>query len=297
MKLALYAVILVPLAVEARPITVAQEGKADYPGLVEALKAAKPGDQITVLDQGRAGLEVARDDSGYVVKRAVPGGAASSAGVKDGDKLLAVDGKDVSGLDLKTLVSRIGGKPGTKVELTAKRGEAPPFDALVTRAPLTYTFTAEEPRHEIARKLGDPQAAFALATLDAERVRDARRYLAQAYFDGSSGAAKDPARAAKLAATCADDDARCAVVLGVLLREGAGVTQDYKESVNRLRQADMAGEPWGSYHLALAYQRGLGVGRDEKKARVLYEKAAKAGLPEAAAQLGVLRAGAVEKAK
>jgi TPR repeat protein len=293
----LAALLLVPAAAGARPITVAQQGAADFPSLVDALRAAKPGDQITVLDVGRAGLELVRDAEGLVVARAVAGGAAAKAGVQAGDRLLAVDGQDVSALDARAASARIGGKPGTAVKLKLSRGGADPFEASVTRAPLTYTFTAEEPRHEIARKLGDPKAALALAQLDAERVRDARRYLAQAYFDGASGAPRDPGRAAALAKTCADDDARCAVVLGVLLREGSGVPRDLKESANRLRQADMAGEPWGSYQLALSFQQGLGVPKDERKARVLYEKAAKAGVAEAAAQLGVLKAGAVEPAR
>lgn len=283
-------------AASARPLTVAKEGAADFKGLVEALKAAKPGDQITVLDQGRAGLEVAKDGKGFVVKRVIRGGAAEKAGLKEGDKIVKVDGQDAAGMELKAVVGLIGGKPGTTVRLAVKRG-GESLDVELTRAPLSYTFTAEEPRHEIARKLGDAKAAFDLATLDAERVRDARRFLAQAYYEGSSGAPRDLARAAAFAKSCADDDARCAVVLGVLLREGSGVPRDLKESANRLRQAVMAEEPWGFYHLGLSFQQGLGVPKDDAKARQMYEKAAAAGVAEADAQLGVLKAGSVEPAR
>lgn len=48
---------------------------------------------------------------------------ASEAGLKDGDILYKVDGKDVTGQDLSKVVTKIKGEEGTKVTLTVLRGE------------------------------------------------------------------------------------------------------------------------------------------------------------------------------
>ncbi len=51
------------------------------------------------------------------------GSPAESAGFQDGDVLYRIAGEDVRGQDLDTVVSKIRGKIGTKIELTVLRGE------------------------------------------------------------------------------------------------------------------------------------------------------------------------------
>lgn len=48
---------------------------------------------------------------------------ASEAGLKEGDILYKVDGKEIAGQDLSKVVGKIKGKEGTKVTLTVLRGE------------------------------------------------------------------------------------------------------------------------------------------------------------------------------
>ena len=58
---------------------------------------------------------------------------AEKAGVRVGDVITAVDGKDVTQLDLNEAISLIRGPRDTEVVLTLQRGDQPPFDLKVTR--------------------------------------------------------------------------------------------------------------------------------------------------------------------
>ncbi len=59
---------------------------------------------------------------------------AEKAGVRVGDVITAVDGKDVTQLDLNEAISLIRGPRDSKVVLTLQRGDQAPFDLTVTRA-------------------------------------------------------------------------------------------------------------------------------------------------------------------
>ena len=59
---------------------------------------------------------------------------AEKAGVRVGDVIKAVDGKDVTQLDLNEAISLIRGPRDTKVVLTIQRGDEALFDMTVTRA-------------------------------------------------------------------------------------------------------------------------------------------------------------------
>lgn len=59
---------------------------------------------------------------------------AEKAGLRVGDVVIAVDGEDVTGLELNEAITRIRGPRGTKVTLTVRRANEEPFDLTVTRA-------------------------------------------------------------------------------------------------------------------------------------------------------------------
>ncbi len=62
-------------------------------------------------------------DSGIItVSQVYEGSPAEEAGLKDGDILYKVDGREVTGRDLADVVGDIKGKRGTEVELTVLRG-------------------------------------------------------------------------------------------------------------------------------------------------------------------------------
>lgn len=77
--------------------------------------------------QGNAvgiGIMVTYREDGYIeILRVFDGAPASEAGIKMGDVIIAVDGKDVAELGYEGSTEAIRGEPGTDVTVTVKRGE------------------------------------------------------------------------------------------------------------------------------------------------------------------------------
>ena len=76
------------------------------------------------------------DTSGDYVTIVSPmkGSPAEKAGLQPGDKIIAVDGQDVTGINPELVVKKVLGPAGTKVRLTIKRDDQKPFDVVITRA-------------------------------------------------------------------------------------------------------------------------------------------------------------------
>jgi carboxyl-terminal processing protease len=64
------------------------------------------------------GAQVMMKDGQVVIVAPIDGSPAQKAGLRAGDIILQVDGKDTAGLPLGKVVERITGKPGTSVSLT-----------------------------------------------------------------------------------------------------------------------------------------------------------------------------------
>jgi len=65
----------------------------------------------------------------------MPGSPAEAAGLKTGDKVLKIDGEDMTGIPGDLVIRRVLGPSGSKVTLTIGReGENAPFDVSLTRA-------------------------------------------------------------------------------------------------------------------------------------------------------------------
>jgi len=88
-------------------------------------------------------LELFGDIAFPVVTATFDNTPARRAGLLPGDRITAVDGKDISGMALEDVVKLIKGKPGTRVSLTLSRGEGLPFTVDLTREQIeleTVTF-------------------------------------------------------------------------------------------------------------------------------------------------------------
>ena len=72
-------------------------------------------------------------DGGVELKYLFAEQPAEKAGLLVGDVIIAVDGKDVTKIDLNDAISLIRGPRDTKVVLTVKRGSDQPFDVTVVR--------------------------------------------------------------------------------------------------------------------------------------------------------------------
>jgi carboxyl-terminal processing protease len=82
----------------------------------------------------------------------MPDSPAEDAGLQPGDRVIAVDGDDMTGIDGSLVIRRILGPAGTTVRLTILReGEPEPFDVQVERAKITVpSVTSEMLEEQIA---------------------------------------------------------------------------------------------------------------------------------------------------
>jgi len=65
-------------------------------------------------------------------------------------------------------------------------------------------------------------------------------------------------------------------MLGILYRNGSGVTRDFAMAVRLYREAAAGGEARAMYLLGLCYRHGEGVLHDLRRARYWFTKAANA---------------------
>ncbi len=84
-------------------------------------------------------LDSARDE-GLLVQQLFKDGPADKAGLKAGDEILTIDGRNVSSFPPAAAAPLLRGEEGTKVKVTARRkGADKPLSFTITRAQLTAT--------------------------------------------------------------------------------------------------------------------------------------------------------------
>jgi carboxyl-terminal processing protease len=118
-------------------------------GMVEALgdtghstflspQMLKQEDEFTSGSYKGIGAELERKGAHVVIVTPFDGSPAQKAGLRPGEIILKVDGKDVAGLSLPEVVRRIVGKAGTQVTLTVlSPGSGSARDVTLTRATIS----------------------------------------------------------------------------------------------------------------------------------------------------------------
>jgi carboxyl-terminal processing protease len=84
-------------------------------------------------EYGGIGIEVTSEDGAVKVISPMDESPAVRAGIKAGDKLIAVDGTSILGLPLDEAVKKMRGPVGTAIDITVAREGQEPFVARVTR--------------------------------------------------------------------------------------------------------------------------------------------------------------------
>ncbi len=100
----------------------------------------------------------------------MPGSPAEKAGLKPNDKIIAVDGDDMSGIDGELVRQRVIGPKGSTVRLTILRENEEPFDVVIERAGIIVP--------TVDSKMLDGQIAYIqLYTFGADTSKDLRNAL------------------------------------------------------------------------------------------------------------------------
>lgn len=93
-------------------------------------------DQLNLKFSG-IGAEIGKNDAGVLqIVAPLDGSPAKKAGIKTGDLIILIDGKDASNLSVTEAVSRIRGKSGTEVKLGLMRGNQP-INVSIVRSEIT----------------------------------------------------------------------------------------------------------------------------------------------------------------
>ncbi len=101
--------------------------------------------------------------------RVYPGSPAEKAGLREGDQVIAVDGKDVSSLPVDQVSPLVRGPEGTQVRLTIRRGTpTQQLDITATRATITVPVFSEK---VIAGPNGEKIGYMELSSFSAQITR------------------------------------------------------------------------------------------------------------------------------
>ena len=94
--------------------------------------------------RGTVGARFGRDRDGHLYVRDIPAGlGAARAGLKEGDEVILIEGRDVRGYTDTQLHEVLSGERGSKVRLTLLRGDQV-IHATVERTPPTRSIAAEQ---------------------------------------------------------------------------------------------------------------------------------------------------------
>lgn len=95
---------------------------ADLDGYSRYTSAARANDERSQREgYGAVGVTLARFPDHYEVRDLVPDGPAAQAGLVPGDRVQAIDGEPVAGLDMEQVGERLRGPAGTMVSVTVAR--------------------------------------------------------------------------------------------------------------------------------------------------------------------------------
>jgi len=97
----------------------------------------KQGDEIDLLTKGKyggIGITIGLRDGYVTVTQVMEGYAAQRQGILTGDRIIEIDGKKVTGMNLENVRTLVRGEPGTEVKVKVEReGEKEPLEFVLVR--------------------------------------------------------------------------------------------------------------------------------------------------------------------
>ncbi len=94
------------------------------------------------------GMELGMKDGFLIVVAPLDGSPAKSAGIKSGDKILAIEGESTAGITVNEAVSKIRGPAGSISTLKIQRGETEPLGITIKRDKITVSSVTWEDKGE-----------------------------------------------------------------------------------------------------------------------------------------------------
>ena len=273
--LALSLALAAPAA--AKDIRVAADGSGDYKKLSKALAKAVPGDVLLIKKASGMVGAILKESSGTVVlEGTVPGSPAEAAGLKKGERIIAVDGVNAAGRALTEVVMRVRGPFGTAVELTVA-GETGERVVSIVRSEWRRAIKDDLSKMQIAREEEDLETAADYAQKLAEGgAVEAQSFLAFQYRNGTAGLRKDLKKGFFWAARAAEGgDGAGQRLLAVMYLNGEGTAKDQTQAIYWNRKAVEKNDPYAMINLAVIYENGWGVQADPAAALELYRRALK----------------------
>ena len=133
-----------------------------------------------------AQVEAAPDLNGVIITKPLPDSPAEKAGIKAGDRILAVDGEDALEWSVIEAVNKIRGEEGTEVVLTVEHvGSLDPVDITIVRG--------EIPEISVTTNMisDTNYGRVKIDTFTAETINEMRKGLAELVDDGAEGIVLD----------------------------------------------------------------------------------------------------------
>lgn len=99
-------------------------------------------------------LQLHEETKALTVVEPLANSPASAAGLRTGDRILAIDGRSTTGMSVETASELIKGEAGTRVTLRIERDSRAPYDLPLTRARIELPNVAHELRQEGDQRIG-----------------------------------------------------------------------------------------------------------------------------------------------
>jgi len=129
-----------------------------------------------------AQVEASPDRNGVIITKPLPNTPAEKAGIKAGDRILAVDGEDALGWSVLEAVNKIRGEKGTDVVLTVEHvGSLDPVDITITRD------TIDDPSVTVIDVADTDYGRIRISQFTAETPKEVREGVQQLIDDGAKG--------------------------------------------------------------------------------------------------------------